>query len=177
GIRAQAEWKVDTHIFWATGPTRAPTRSFISSAALLVKVMARMANSDTLRSRIRWATGWVSTRVLPDPAPATTRIGPLGWVTASRWTGFSPSSQEVVSKGSGSAVIRPPSYGLAVTAEALGSRDDQLEGAVGRREAGHLDVDEAGVEGRLPDVVLVQLLAALGPNRPERPGRLDPCDQ
>ena len=35
---------------------------------------------------------WVSTRVLPEPAPAMTSSGPSGWVTASSWTGFSPSS-------------------------------------------------------------------------------------
>src|SRR4051794_10192046 len=33
----------------------------------------------------------VSTRVLPEPAPATTRIGPSGATTASRWRSFSPS--------------------------------------------------------------------------------------
>ena len=43
-IRTHAAWKVDTHIFSATGPTSAPTRSFISSAALLVNVMARISN-------------------------------------------------------------------------------------------------------------------------------------
>ena len=35
---------MDTHIFSATGPTNAPTRVFISSAALLVNVMARISN-------------------------------------------------------------------------------------------------------------------------------------
>ena len=49
----QAEWKVDTHILEPTGPTSAETRSFISSAALLVKVMARTANGENPRSRIR----------------------------------------------------------------------------------------------------------------------------
>src|SRR5919109_5622404 len=121
-IRAQAEWNVDTHIFWATGPTSWPTRSFISSAALLVNVMARMANGETFRSLIRCATRWVSTLVFPDPAPATTRIGPPGCTTASRWTGFNPSSKVFgFSNGSGSAaVIARPSYGLAVTAEGPG---------------------------------------------------------
>ena len=41
-MRTQAEWNVLTHILRATGPTRPATRSRISSAALLVKVMARM---------------------------------------------------------------------------------------------------------------------------------------
>ena len=34
----------------------------------------------------------VSTRVLPEPAPAITSAGPSGRVTASRWEGFSPAS-------------------------------------------------------------------------------------
>src|SRR5438309_1849298 len=33
---------------------------------------------------------WVSTRVLPEPAPATTSNGPPGWTTASAWSGLSP---------------------------------------------------------------------------------------
>src|SRR5918995_4607470 len=90
--RTHAEWKVDTHIFSATGPTSAATRDFISSAALLVNVMARISNGLTPWSRIRWAMRWVSTRVLPDPAPATTSSGPSACVTASDWTGLSPPS-------------------------------------------------------------------------------------
>src|ERR687886_2084601 len=89
-MRTQAEWKVDTHIFWATGPTSADTRRFISSAALLVKVMARIWKGETPCSRMSQAMRWVSTRVLPEPAPATTSNGPPGWVTASRWTGLRP---------------------------------------------------------------------------------------
>ena len=41
-MRTHAEWNVDTHIVLTTGPTSAPTRSRISSAALLVNVMARI---------------------------------------------------------------------------------------------------------------------------------------
>ena len=82
-MRTQAEWNVLTHIFRATGPTSASTRWRISSAALLVKVMARMANGLTPCSLMRWAMRWVSTRVLPDPAPATTSSGPSVWTTAS----------------------------------------------------------------------------------------------
>ncbi len=92
-MRTHAEWNVDTHIFWATGPTRAATRSFISPAALLVKVMARISNGET-PSSIRWAMRCVSTRVLPEPAPATTSSGPSVWITASPWAGFSPSRSE-----------------------------------------------------------------------------------
>jgi hypothetical protein len=42
---------------------------------LLVKVMARISNGDTPCS-MRWAMRWVSTRVLPEPAPAMTSSGP-----------------------------------------------------------------------------------------------------
>ena len=52
-MRTQAEWKVDTHIALARPPTSAATRSFISPAALLVKVIARIAPGCTLRSPSR----------------------------------------------------------------------------------------------------------------------------
>ena len=42
-MRAQAEWKVVTHIARTERPIRAPTRSRISAAALLVKVIARIS--------------------------------------------------------------------------------------------------------------------------------------
>ena len=47
-MRTHAEWNVDTHIFWATGPTSRATRSLISPAALLVNVIARISNGETL---------------------------------------------------------------------------------------------------------------------------------
>ena len=95
-MRTHAEWNVDTHIFWATGPTSAATRVFISSAALLVNVMARISNGLTPWSRMRWAMRWVRTRVLPEPAPATTSSGPSAWTTASDCTGLSPSSRSLM---------------------------------------------------------------------------------
>ena len=42
-MRAQAAWKVITHIARACSPTSDPTRPRISSAALLVKVIARIS--------------------------------------------------------------------------------------------------------------------------------------
>src|SRR3954471_3369099 len=91
-IRTHIEWNVETHMLRARGPTRAATRSFISPAAslvkgiagtwpgappaLVVKVIARISPGETPRSAIRYATRCVSTRVLPDPAPATIRSGP-----------------------------------------------------------------------------------------------------
>ena len=51
-MRTHAEWNVDTHILSATGPTSARTRERISSAALLVNVMARMRKGLTPSSVI-----------------------------------------------------------------------------------------------------------------------------
>ena len=74
-IRTQAEWKVETHINVARLPTSSATRSRISAAALLVKVMANTAPGCTPRIPTRWAIRRVSTLVLPEPAPATTSTG------------------------------------------------------------------------------------------------------
>ncbi|CAB4537239.1 unannotated protein [freshwater metagenome] len=41
-IRTHAEWNVETHIDLAIGPTKSATRSFISPAALFVKVIAKI---------------------------------------------------------------------------------------------------------------------------------------
>src|SRR5437899_6780912 len=76
----------------AIGPTRASIRSRICPAALFVKVIARMENGGTPRSRMRWATLRVSTAVLPLPAPATTSSGPSAWTAASRWAALSSPS-------------------------------------------------------------------------------------
>ena len=53
----------------------------------------------------------VSTRVLPEPAPATMSSGPSVWVTASAWTGLSPSRS-----GSSGGLMRHPTYRPPVTA-------------------------------------------------------------
>src|SRR6266511_6060436 len=99
-MRTQAEWKVDTTIAFTAPPTSPWRRSFISRAALLVKVIARTAVGGTPRSRTRWAIRWVSTRVLPDPAPATMRVGPSVASTARRWASFNPSSSSGEAWGS-----------------------------------------------------------------------------
>jgi hypothetical protein len=52
-MREHAEWNVLTHMRCATGPTSVATRSFISPAALLVKVIARSRKGETSRSAIR----------------------------------------------------------------------------------------------------------------------------
>jgi len=63
----------------------------ISPAALLVKVTAKIRCAATPCCVIRCAIRAVSTRVLPDPAPASTSNGPAGYSTASRWAGLSGS--------------------------------------------------------------------------------------
>ena len=59
---------------------------------------------------------WVSTLVLPDPAPATTSSGPPRWTTASSWSGLRPSvGVERRRRARGSRAVHPawrgPSYG------------------------------------------------------------------
>ena len=82
-MRAQAAWNVITHMPVAWRPSRPLTRSAISLAALLVKVIARIVEGGAPRSSTRWAMRWVRTRVFPEPAPATTSSGPGSAVTAS----------------------------------------------------------------------------------------------
>ena len=96
-MRTQALWKVMTHMALARGPTSCSTRSFISPAALLVKVIARIWPGWTPRSASRWAMRCVSTRVLPEPAPATMSSGEPECTTAARWLSFSPSSSAAAS--------------------------------------------------------------------------------
>ena len=88
-MRTQAAWKVQTHMPPARSPTRPSIRSRISRAALLVKVMARICQAITPMST-SLATRWVSTLVLPLPAPAKIKSGPSVYSTASRCSLFKP---------------------------------------------------------------------------------------
>ena len=97
-MRTQAEWKVITHIERDRGPTSAATRAAISPAALLVKVMARISCGATSRAASRYAIRWVSTRVFPEPAPATMRSGLPSCTTAARCSGFSPSRSASIAR-------------------------------------------------------------------------------
>ena len=85
-ISAPNAWNVQTSTPWARGPAMWTSRSFISEAALLVKVTARMLRAMMRpgRSLSRWTMRWVMTRVLPLPAPASTSRGPWSVTTASR---------------------------------------------------------------------------------------------
>src|SRR5580698_10985978 len=73
-----------------TPPTMSPTRVFISRAALLVKVTAKISPGRARPVARMWAMRTVSTRVLPVPAPARTSTGPSSVSTASRCSGLSP---------------------------------------------------------------------------------------
>ena len=59
---------------------------------------------------------WVSTRVLPEPAPATMSSGPSAWMTASRWTGLRPSRR------SPSNAMGPSRYRSPATPQEYGPR-------------------------------------------------------
>src|SRR3954469_3946683 len=87
-MRPQAAWKVRIQSPWPVRPRSRWRRSLISPAALFVKVMARISLGFAPTALIRCATRYVSTRVLPDPAPAITSRGPSVASTASRWGGF-----------------------------------------------------------------------------------------
>ena len=88
----QIAWKVPSHGMPSAGwPSRSATRVFISRAALLVKVTARISFGRALPVESRCAMRAVSARVLPVPAPASISTGPSSVSTASRCGGFSPS--------------------------------------------------------------------------------------
>ena len=90
-MRTHAEWNVEIHMPDALSPSSASTRSRISAAALLVNVIARIWLGHASRLSMRLAMRCVSTRVLPDPAPATMSSAWPRYSTASRCSGFSPS--------------------------------------------------------------------------------------
>src|SRR5213592_4217563 len=87
-MRPHAAWKVRIHRPRPLAPSRRCRRSRISPAALFVKVMARISFGFAPTALIRWATRYVSTRVLPEPAPAMTSRGPSVARTASRCGGL-----------------------------------------------------------------------------------------
>src|SRR5690348_793588 len=97
------------------------SRPRISPAALLVKVTARIAHGGTCSTSASQAMRWVSTRVLPEPAPASTRYEPGGALTASRCAAFSESSKCETSIGR----IVPAARGFPRSALADRARDHQ----------------------------------------------------
>ena len=91
------EWNVPIHIRRAwRSPTIAAMRSFISPAAFLVKVRARMRSGGT-PSSIKYAIREVRTLVLPEPAPAIISSGPSVHFTAASCSGFKSSKIPLIS--------------------------------------------------------------------------------
>ena len=82
--RWASPWKVPTHMPWVGKPSMVSMRRRISRAALLVKVTASTALGETPSARISQAIRCTRTRVLPEPAPASTRRLPGSAATASR---------------------------------------------------------------------------------------------
>jgi cysteine-rich repeat protein len=80
-------WKVLIHTSFEAGPTSWCSRSRISSEALLVNVTAAMARGGT-PDRMSRSMRCVMTRVLPLPAPASTRAGPAPCSTAAFCAGL-----------------------------------------------------------------------------------------
>ena len=87
--RAQKRWNVPTQT--GGSPVSRSMRRLISSAALLVKVRARICRPGTPCCSNQ-ATRCVTTRVLPLPGPARISSGPSKCVTASRWASVNPLS-------------------------------------------------------------------------------------
>ena len=79
-----------TQIWLAPKPIMLSTRFRISSAALFVKVMARICDGITSRTFTRYEILWTRTLVLPEPAPARIRTGPSVCRTASFCSLFKP---------------------------------------------------------------------------------------
>ena len=77
-------WKVPTHMAPPGTPNNLSMRWRISAAALFVNVTARMEYGEAPSFCITHAMRCVSTRVLPEPAPARTSTGPTGAETAWR---------------------------------------------------------------------------------------------
>ena len=66
-------WKVPIHMPRLPLRSCRSARARISPAALLVNVTARIPCAGTPSTSFSQAMRWVRTRVLPEPAPASTR--------------------------------------------------------------------------------------------------------
>src|SRR3989337_2402635 len=87
-IRAQMAWKVPMVASRAASSPISPAlRPRISLAALLVEVTATICHGF-VPGATRYATRCARTLVLPDPAPARMRSGPLACETASACGGL-----------------------------------------------------------------------------------------
>src|SRR3954447_15063053 len=135
-MRAQAAWKVITHIERVERPRSSSTRSRISWAALLVNVIARISPARARSVCTSQAIRCVRTRVLPEPAPASTSSGPSGCVTAWRCGGLSPASRSSTRASGTRSRIRSAS-------EAMGLCDGVRQHcAAVAAAARHVSIDE-----------------------------------
>src|SRR5687767_1883018 len=107
-------------------------RSRISPAALFVKVTARIRCGATPCSRIRRHTRAVSTRVFPEPAPASTSSGPSTCSVAASCAGLSPSRVDGSVIGDGKQYLE---RGSLTALEQLDAAVVQLDDPPGQREA------------------------------------------
>ena len=86
------------------GPAQPPPQL---AGGLRVNVRASVWRASAVPVATRWAMRRVSTRVLPDPAPAMTATSVDGVVTAARWSGSrSPSSAADGAVGAGGRPAR-----------------------------------------------------------------------
>ncbi len=93
------EWKVPIHRNGSPSLKGVlASRSFISRAALLVKVTASISRSRARPVSTKWAIRAISVLVLPVPAPASISSGPSSVSAASRCAGFR-SSRWAVPRG------------------------------------------------------------------------------
>ena len=88
-------WNVDIHFGEIFKFNKSLIRVFISSAALFVKVIAKICSISTIWFWTRWAYRCVSTLVLPEPAPAIINTGPFIVSIASIWLEFKNSFHEL----------------------------------------------------------------------------------
>ena len=102
--RLHRPWKVPTHMPRTGIASIASRRVSISLAALLVKVTASTPPGESWPVWISQAMRVVSTRVLPEPAPARISAGSGGRVTAASCSGFRPSSRREGGRGSGTGI-------------------------------------------------------------------------
>ena len=88
-IFTDSEWNVPIQAMPSpASPSNRPIRSFISRAALLVKVTDKISFDLALPMASRCTMREVSALVLPVPAPASINTGPSSASTASRCAGF-----------------------------------------------------------------------------------------
>src|SRR5687768_52156 len=146
--RAERLWKVPIQSPVGSRSSRVATRCFISAAALLVKVTAKIRSGGTPCSSSSTASRVMRTRVFPEPAPASTSSGPFRWATASRCSAFRVRAQ---SRPVAPAVIsaRPKPVRSQIGPEDRGNPDRAVGGLVVLQDGrdGPGEGDSGGVQG------------------------------